>query len=1107
MPVGQVIGRVSVKVLPDTDDFRRQAQKDLDRIEKQLRVTVQAKIDLTSGLRDALVELRRINQENRVNDGRKMRIYTTIATSNMDEEITKAVRKLQDKADGRKIQINADLVGAVVATDLDEESLKRVEHKLKDWANDISPLKIKVEPDFAAGSGALVNARLKVLTRPRTVPIIPTVDQSALTSAATALAALSGARAVTNILDDLWRGIKNLDKAAPIIGGLALAIAGLSGVGIAAASNLAALSASLASIAPLVLTLPGLLGGLVFGIGATVVAFKDFNTVLPEVKTQLSALADLMSGNFWSQAEGPIRNLVDNLLPEFSAGMAVVSTELGGFFAGLATAFSGVFDGALQGMFADLSASIDIATGATGALASIIKILGETGAGYLPELAQWFVDIANQFNAWLSSAASDGRLTTWINTALMALHDLGTVLLSLGQILAGVASAATAAGGSTLATLADGLQHIADVVNSSTFQTSLTGVFASAHEAMNQIATQSGPAIENLFTQLASTIQTLLPVAGQAIGALLSAVASALAQPEFQRGLQDLFSGIRDAVTGLTPAIGPLGAALGALGSVLGTFLATLGPTLGTVFAALASAVTTLAPALQPLITVLGGALGAAMAALAPVVAQVAGALESMISGGLVPALTSAFSALTPVVTALGGLLGTVLVTALGAITPLLPIIAQLIGAIAPVIAQLLTSLAPIVQQILAALGPVLGVIVHALTPLITMLLSLLTSIITPLLQVLGDAIAQVLPGLGAAIADAATAVQPLLNMLKTLVDFLMPYLVPALAAIATTIVDNVVVAFTFVVDVIKAAVKIIQGLWDIIAGIFTGDWSRIWTGVKEVFGGVWDAIVAIFKAVVQIIINTFTNLASSASGSWSSLWNGIKGVASSVWNWLTSTWSSITNSIANIGNSAWNTVTSAFTSLGSTLRSTATSMWNAVRNAFTTGTQNAIAVVKGLPGLARSALGNLGNVLVSAGKQLLQGLIDGIESMFGQVQSTLGSLTSLLPDWKGPANRDATLLTNAGQLVMDSFINGLESRYDAVRRSLSGLTDEIGAMTVAAPGVSAGLTASVTGALPDQTSGGTTQKILNYYAAPGSSIDSEEDLFTASGRARMVGW
>lgn len=1077
MPAGQVIGRVSVKVLPDTDDFRRQAQRDLDRIEKTLQVTVQAKIDLTSGLRDALVELRRINQENRVTDSRKMRIYTTIATTGMDAEITKAVRKLQEKADGRKIRINADLVGAVVATDLDEDSLKRVEHQLKDWANDIGPLKVQVEPDMTAGAGTAIRARLAVLTRPRTVPILPVVNDSALAKAATTLAALSGARVVTSYLTDLWRIIRDLDKSAPIITALALAVAGLGASGIAAASNLAALSASLASIAPLVLALPGLLGGAALGIGATVVAFKDFNTVLPEVKTRLSALADLMSANFWSQAEKPIRNLVDGLLPEFASGLAKVSTELGGFFAGLATAFTGVFDGALAGMFADLSTSITIATGATAALANIIRTLGETGAGYLPDLARWFVTIATDFNTWLSAAAADGRLTGWIDTAVIALRDLGTVLASLGSIFAGVATAATAAGGSVLGTLAVALAHVAEVVNSPAFQTGLTGVFAAAHQAMDLIATQSGPALENLFTQLATTLQTLLPVAGQAIGQLLAGIADALAQPAFQQGLLDLFAGIRDAVTGLAPALGPLGAAFGALGSLIGTFVATLGPTLATVFTALANTVTVLAPALQPLIQSLGSGLNTVLALLAPILAQVTTALTALISGGLLPALSTAFSGLTPVVSALGELLGTVLVTALNAITPLLPVIAQLVAAIAPVIAQMLTSLAPIVGQLLTAVAPVLGVILQALTPLITVLLQLLTSVITPLLQVLGDAIAAALPGLGDAFAEVASACMPLVEIVQEIVDLLLPYLVPAIKFMATTLLENLVVAIKAVADVFAAAVKIIKGVWEIFAGLFTGDWGRVWNGIKNVFGGIWDAITAILSAALAIVTNSLKNGLAFSTSIWSSAWNSIKATFSAVWNAITSA---------------------------------ATNAWNSIKSTFVTGVATVLTTVRDLPGKAKAALGNLRGALISAGKQLIEGFIDGITAMFAKVHNTLGDLTAKLTDWKGPKATDRVLLTDAGRLVMDGFITGLESRYTAVRKSLAGLTAEIGSLTVRPPTLagfdSSALAANVTAALSASSGAGAGQKILNYYAAPGSSIDSEEDLFAAAGRARM-GW
>jgi hypothetical protein len=99
-------------------------------------------------------------------------------------------------------------------------------------------------------------------------------------------------------------------------------------------------------------------------------------------------------------------------------------------------------------------------------------------------------------------------------------------------------------------------------------------------------------------------------------------------------------------------------------------------------------------------------------------------------------------------------------------------------------------------------------------------------------------------------------------------------------------------------------------------------------------------------------------------------------------------------------------------------------------------------------------------------------------------------------------------LLVDAGQLVIDGFITGMESRYDAVRRSLAGLTADIAGMPVDPLGTRGpGLTSRVVGALTDSTGEQPAAKVFNYYAAPGASLGAEEDLFTAVGRARMVGW
>ena len=63
---------------------------------------------------------------------------------------------------------------------------------------------------------------------------------------------------------------------------------------------------------------------------------------------------------------------------------------------------------------------------------------------------------------------------------------------------------------------------------------------------------------------------------------------------------------------------------------------------------------------------------------------------------------------------------------------------------------------------------------------------------------------------------------------------------------------------------------------------------------------------------------------------------------------------------------------------------------------------------------------------------------------MFGRVKESLTSLTNLLPSWKGPAERDKTLLVPAGRLIIGGLINSLESQYGAVRRSLTRLTGDI---------------------------------------------------------------
>lgn len=82
---------------------------------------------------------------------------------------------------------------------------------------------------------------------------------------------------------------------------------------------------------------------------------------------------------------------------------------------------------------------------------------------------------------------------------------------------------------------------------------------------------------------------------------------------------------------------------------------------------------------------------------------------------------------------------------------------------------------------------------------------------------------------------------------------------------------------FQQISNILNEALDILTGLFDIFAGIFTGDWDMVWQGVQEVFGAVWDFVVATFENW----ISTFTSLADTVLGwfgtDWETVWTNVK--------------------------------------------------------------------------------------------------------------------------------------------------------------------------------------------------------------------------------------
>jgi hypothetical protein len=92
----------------------------------------------------------------------------------------------------------------------------------------------------------------------------------------------------------------------------------------------------------------------------------------------------------------------------------------------------------------------------------------------------------------------------------------------------------------------------------------------------------------------------------------------------------------------------------------------------------------------------------------------------------------------------------------------------------------------------------------------------------------------------------------------------------------------------------------------------------------------------------------------------------------------------------------------------------------------------NVIATIKGLPGKAADALGNLGSALFHAGASLLQGFINGIASKVPNLSDLMRTVVHAATDWlpgspakKGPLSGSGYSLLR-GQRMMEEFAKGI---------------------------------------------------------------------------------
>lgn len=684
---GRNVGRLSIRVVPDTTRFRRELKQQLDNklrnFEGKIRIT-KADVDGLSIKNDIRRQLERVG-DFKINVDAKAQVSDVVkelekrkptikpnldamAAQRLRRDVDKILRDVEPelvpnvndrivraKLEGLKKQFD-NISGRLehdILSPADSERLRHRLNEIKDKIDEVAKDRtahINVNP-FTAWAAA----RLAWLTRPRTVDIYVKVSKASLAAAFTTLSALSGARLGGKWIDDIADLAKDLDKNLPkilgwttgvvtLFGGLAAGIGGLVGIG-----------QGLFAITPALLVLPGLIQNAAGSLTVLIVALRNAGDELSILKGDMNELGDLINENFWSRARQPIINLVQGLMPQLRNAFRDLSSGVGDFTGAMADSFAEAFaNGRLESIFKGVADGWRILASGSDGFAGAMVSLSQIAATYTPRLAAWFVRQANTFDKWLSAISNDGRLGAWMEDAIDAMYDVWDVTRGVAGVFEGLWKAADAAGIGGLAEFADLMLTWEKVVKSPVFQKGMTGVFRGADTAMSAVG-DGIKAVGRLISDLDKEFELLIGSSGTFIGGLVGSVAEALNSPIVADGIRGLSDGLLVGLERIEPSLKPIadtfGGFLGLLGDLgktvlpaAASVLAELMPSIDGIISAvegilpdLSSSVTDIAeslgPALARFVDTAAPALGDALVTIADILVEIAPLLSSVLDG------------------------------------------------------------------------------------------------------------------------------------------------------------------------------------------------------------------------------------------------------------------------------------------------------------------------------------------------------------------------------------------------------------------------------------------------------------------------------------------
>ena len=209
---------------------------------------------------------------------------------------------------------------------------------------------------------------------------------------------------------------------------------------------------------------------------------------------------------------------------------------------------------------------------------------------------------------------------------------------------------------------------------------------------------------------------------------------------------------------------------------------------------------------------------------------------------------------------------------------------------------------------------------------------------------------------------------------------------------------------------------------------------SNVMDWISEKISAIWNAIVSFLTPILEGIKNTFTTIWNAIKSVIDTVLGAIQSVITSVWNAIYGFLSPILNSIKSVVSSVWDSISSKISSIMSTIKSTISSIWDNIRSAVSDKISGIKSTIQNGFDAAVGYIRGLASDAWNWGRDIIQGIIDGIQSAIGWLADCVTNVADTIRDFLHFSVPDKGPLTDYESWMPD-FMKGLADGIDKSKK------------------------------------------------------------------------